>query len=82
VKKINSIAVLLLLFNFSYGQPKEYNFIKFSSKNGLSSNSVNAIIRDKYGFMWFGTDDGLNKFDGLKFPNTNLRKIKIQALAG
>jgi ligand-binding sensor domain-containing protein len=50
-----------------FSQQKEYKFINFSSKNGLSSNSINAIVKDNNGFMWFGTEDGLNKFDGQNF---------------
>lgn len=62
------IFLFLILFHFcGFTQQKEYKFINFSSKNGLSSNSINAIIKDKNGFMWFGTEDGLNKFDGQNF---------------
>src|SRR5690606_25966587 len=46
---------------------KELKFIHISSKQGLSSNTVNAIIKDRYGFLWFANDDGLNKFDGKNF---------------
>lgn len=59
--------ILLLVFQTTFGQEKSYNFINLNSKHGLSSNSVNTILKDKYGFMWFGTDDGLNKFDGQNF---------------
>jgi ligand-binding sensor domain-containing protein/signal transduction histidine kinase len=38
-----------------------------STEQGLSSRAVNAIIQDKRGFIWIGTQDGLNKFDGDKF---------------
>ncbi len=41
--------------------------MNLSSKDGLSSNVVNDILKDRYGFIWFATDDGLNKFDGKKF---------------
>ena len=62
------IASCILLFvNQSNGQQLDLNFLNISSKDGLSSNLVNAIHKDKYGFMWFGTDDGLNKFDGERF---------------
>ncbi|WP_217277299.1 hybrid sensor histidine kinase/response regulator transcription factor [Pedobacter foliorum] len=37
------------------------------TKDGLSSNMINAILKDKYGLMWFATEDGLNKFDGTNF---------------
>ena len=59
--------ILLLAFQITFGQVKNYNFINLNNKHGLSSNTVNAILKDKYGFMWFGTDDGLNKFDGQDF---------------
>lgn len=42
-------------------------FTTINSANGLSSNSLNAILKDRYGLMWFATDDGLNKFDGNGF---------------
>lgn len=35
--------------------------------SGLSQNNVNAMLQDHRGFMWIGTDDGLNKFDGYNF---------------
>ncbi len=40
---------------------------KVGSQQGLSNNSVTAIFEDKEGFMWFGTIDGLNKYDGYGF---------------
>lgn len=68
--KMRKLYILLILLGIAYwtqGQQIEYKFINFSSKNGLTSNSVNAIIKDKNGFMWFATEDGLNRFDGQKF---------------
>ena len=45
----------------------EVQFTSLTSKNGLSSNNVTVIFKDKFGLMWFGTEDGLNKFDGTNF---------------
>jgi len=42
-------------------------FENISIKNGLSQNSIFAITQDHYGFIWFGTEDGLNRYDGYKF---------------
>jgi len=42
-------------------------FTSLGVKDGMSSNAINAILKDRKGILWFGTDDGLNKFDGLDF---------------
>jgi signal transduction histidine kinase/ligand-binding sensor domain-containing protein len=43
------------------------NFESISTKQGLSHNSISAIIQDHYGYMWIGTSLGLNKYDGVNF---------------
>ena len=45
----------------------EYNISQLSIQNGLSNNSVRCIYQDKKGFIWFGTYDGLNRYDGTEF---------------
>lgn len=42
-------------------------FEHITSEKGLSQNDVNSVIQDDEGFMWFGTHDGLNKYDGFNF---------------
>jgi len=46
---------------------EDINFTTLTTRDGLSSNNINAIIKDRYGFMWFATDDGLDRFDGANF---------------
>lgn len=46
---------------------QQVRFEKISIEQGLSQSSVTSIIQDSKGFIWFGTEDGLNKFDGYKF---------------
>src|SRR4028119_910857 len=41
-----------------------YNFYHLSLDKGLSDARVTDIVQDKYGFMWFGTPNGLNRYDG------------------
>ncbi|MET3114569.1 ligand-binding sensor domain-containing protein/signal transduction histidine kinase [Pedobacter sp. CG_S7] len=48
-------------------QAQPYYFKHYQVENGLSNNSVFANVQDQSGFMWFGTKDGLNRFDGYSF---------------
>jgi signal transduction histidine kinase/ligand-binding sensor domain-containing protein/DNA-binding response OmpR family regulator len=57
---------ILGILSFANSQ-EEINFTSLTIKDGLSSNTVVAILKDRYGFMWFGTEDGLDKFDGTNF---------------
>lgn len=41
--------------------------MKYSSKDGLSFGIINGIVQDNKGFIWFATEDGLNRFDGTNF---------------
>lgn len=54
-------------FYLIQAQESNLHFINFSSKDGLPSSTVNAILKDRWGYMWFGTDDGLSRYDGSRF---------------
>jgi ligand-binding sensor domain-containing protein/signal transduction histidine kinase len=43
------------------------NFDSINTKDGLSSNFIWCIMQDHYGYMWFGSAYGLNKYDGINF---------------
>lgn len=61
------LLIFLLLVKQSAGSPPSIYFNKLTTLNGLSHPKVNCILQDKRGFMWFGTDDGLNRYDGNRF---------------
>ena len=76
------LTAILTIFFFNSIQLKgkvNYSFKHFNINNGLSQNTVFSIFQDNQGFMWFGTKDGLNRFDGSSFkifrfsPNGSLR---------
>ena len=58
------IVLLLLLNPLLWGQEDYVRFRRITINDGLSLSSVYYIYQDSKGFMWFGTEDGLNKFDG------------------
>ncbi|RXK85491.1 hybrid sensor histidine kinase/response regulator transcription factor [Filimonas effusa] len=61
------LLILTLGFYVAHAQQNNLHFINFSSKDGLPSNTITAILKDRFGYMWFGSDDGLSRFDGSKF---------------
>jgi signal transduction histidine kinase/ligand-binding sensor domain-containing protein len=65
LKKYILYFLLLLSANHLYAQP--YYFKHYQVENGLSNNTVFCSVQDSKGFMWFGTKDGLNRFDGYSF---------------
>ena len=62
---ILSLCVLICALSLSANE--HYVVQHYSIKDGMSQNTVMAIMQDKQGFMWFGTWDGLNRFDGYEF---------------
>lgn len=65
MKRLSLVILWQIIFVSLYSQP--FNFKHLEVADGLSNNSVYAILKDKDGFMWFGTNAGLNRFDGYTF---------------
>jgi ligand-binding sensor domain-containing protein/signal transduction histidine kinase len=67
---------------------KKIRFRRIESKAKLSNGTVTSILQDRQGFLWVGTDDGLNRFDGYDFKiyrnipgdSSSLLKNKIQTI--
>lgn len=51
----------------SHAQISDVRFRHISNEQGLSNSTINCIFQDSRGFIWFGTRDGLNRYDGVKF---------------
>lgn len=62
------VTIFALLTSILYAnQPTNLHFDQISTQDGLSQNTVRAIIEDRQGFIWAGTLDGLNRYDGYRF---------------
>jgi len=66
-KLLFSIGILLLIQFATNAQDIKYKVQHFTTEDGLSQNFIESIFQDSYGFIWIGTDDGLNIYDGYKF---------------
>jgi signal transduction histidine kinase/ligand-binding sensor domain-containing protein len=62
----NAILLFFFLLSLSLMAQQEYRFEHISKSEGLSQGTINAIFEDNNGLMWFGTNDGLNLYDGTK----------------
>ncbi|MDT0595615.1 ligand-binding sensor domain-containing protein [Glaciecola petra] len=65
--KILFFVCLAFLSPWLMGSADNIRFEKISTTNGLSQQSVIDIFQDSRGFLWFGTQEGLNKYDGIGF---------------
>lgn len=57
----------LLLFLLCRAQPLSADEGKLYTADKMSSSTINCVTQDGYGFIWVGTEYGLNRFDGYQF---------------
>ena len=65
-------SLVILFFLFAYAvwgiqRDEALAFKQISTQDGLSQNTVRSVIVDQRGFIWAGTLDGLNRYDGTRF---------------
>lgn len=83
-----SLFLLILICGKLTGQNPTYHFDQISTQDGLANNKIFAITQDDQGFIWIGTDGGLNRYDGLEFvkyqnilgDTTSLRFSRVQVI--
>ena len=77
-----------MLCAIALAQKQNLEFSHLTSQDGLGSNTVSSILQDEKGFLWFGTYDGLSRYDGYKFhtfktiqgDSTSISENKIRAM--
>jgi len=56
-----------ITFHFSLIAQVQPQFMKVDQSNGLSNGRITSMVKDKYGFVWIATKNGVNRYDGLNF---------------
>ncbi|WP_205512062.1 sensor histidine kinase [Longitalea arenae] len=70
--KTSLVSVLFLLVWCSPLFSQEHSYSRYDSKEGLAGSTVYCMTQDAAGFMWFGTETGLSRFDGTHFSNFSM----------
>ncbi|MDA3890565.1 MAG: hypothetical protein PF517_02755 [Salinivirgaceae bacterium] len=65
--KLIFLVVVFFCINSVFAQQQNIKFEHLTVEDGLSQSTIKCIIKDKQGFMWFGSENGLNKYDGYEF---------------
>src|SRR5690349_18704032 len=63
----NLVAVLVSLAGFTPLEAQRYNFKFYGQEEGLQNLVVQAVLQDREGFLWVGTQNGLFRYDGSQF---------------
>ena len=63
------LLIVLLSLSEYISASYKLNFRNIDVQSGISDNYIQSILRDKYGFMWFATLNGLNRYDGYQFKH-------------
>ncbi len=81
MKFSHRISLFIIAFLLQINLTAQVNPVSgIRNEKGLSQNTVHDIIQDKKGFLWFATEDGLNRYDGYNFTifkNNNENKLSI-----
>lgn len=63
------LTCLFVLLTVTAARSQEYSYARYDVKDGLAGSVVYCATEDKDGFLWFGTETGLSRFDGTHFQN-------------
>ena len=81
--KFQFIGLFLCILSWCQLAAQEEDcFEHITSNDGLSQNDVLCVFQDSLGFMWFGTNDGLNKYDGYSFEIYKTQKSDSNSIIG
>lgn len=82
--KILQISLLFLFVSLNnlVAQTVNIHALNFTTRDGMASNVVNCGVQDRHGYIWFGTNHGLTRFDGHQFVNFYVEEEGEQYVEG
>ena len=75
MKRIILLLTLTLLILFPCEGRDDYRYRNLTMNDGLTANTVRNIVQDPYGFIWFGTDNGLCRYDGRQMQSYRIPEL-------
>jgi len=76
------LLFIIATFTFNYSlQAQDLQFKSLTVNDGLTQHDVSCILQDSYGFIWVGTYDGLNRYDGFKILNYSHKTGDVESLS-
>jgi len=79
---LDALLPLLMLAPDLPAERRSCGFEHITVNDGLSRDYISAILLDRRGFLWPGTKDGLNRFDGCRFPAIAFVALIVAFAAG
>lgn len=77
------LYLFVFISTFCFSQAQDHGFFnQVWLEEGLSQSSISSIVQDKKGLMWFGTQDGLNRYDGRLIEHYNFKPFDSKSISG
>src|ERR1700741_3513475 len=83
VKPLKIVSSFILLFGAFFSKAQDHGFFnQVWLEQGLSQSSISSILQDNKGFIWLGTQDGSNRYDGRIIDHYNFKPFDSKTISG